>query len=599
MISSTQSVALFRRAMLFIACVFCLFGYSKARGDVTLFDNTTGTASLGSYIVGLYPPAYVGEPDQSYEIGFNFTVPNGPAFTLKSASLVVSLDPNLTGGSSKNMTVQLHSDNLGTPGIALETWTVSNLSTAPAIIQLASASHATLSAGQQYWLTSSMNDSAATGDWYTPAYSDVGLDAASLNGGPFSAGPLPRGAFSITGAFSSGSGSSTSFSGPTTTAGAYHNTGLVDYTGNSTWTVGGDFNADDGSSLTVGDSATLQVQGNFNGGASGLGLEAGTALGVAGSFTNGGVTTFNTNSTVTVGSVLTNNSTLVSDAHIAADSIDNNSSIQSTGVIELSKNFTNEQGATLTLNQGSLNAVELDFYKESAVNAVNNASISAGTVNNAGAVQLGQGSTLNADTVNNTGSLNVGPGTVFAPVTGRATLVNEGAASSARLDGATHADINNNGGTMSGDGTVYGDVSNAGDFAPGDPVTFQINGDYSQSAAGSLTMEIDGTDPSVPDFDQLFVSDQATLDGTLDVTLGSSYTPAVGDSFEILTYGSLSGNFADSNLPPLASGEQWSESYGSNGLTLSVVAAVPEPTNLWPVLLIGAAVLRPLRGRFA
>lgn len=181
-----------------------------ARGDVTIFDNTTGTDSLGSYIVGLYPPAYEGEPDQVYQIGFNFTVPTGGSdYLLSSASLVASLDPVLQGGSSNAMTVQLWNSNGSVPGIAIETWTLNNLQATPANIQFNSVAHPALTAGAQYWLTASMVDSAATADWYTPNYQDNAQEAVRLNGAPFTVANLPRGAFSISAKSASTATSST------------------------------------------------------------------------------------------------------------------------------------------------------------------------------------------------------------------------------------------------------------------------------------------------------------------------------------------------------------------------------------------------------
>jgi hypothetical protein len=41
----------------------------------------------------------------------------------------------------------------------------------------------------------------------------------------------------------------------------------------------------------------------------------------------------------------------------------------------------------------------------------------------------------------------------------------------------------------------------------------------------------------------------ATLDGTLNVTSWGGYTPAAGNSFNFLTFGSSSGAFAMTNLP--------------------------------------------------
>ena len=46
-------------------------------------------------------------------------------------------------------------------------------------------------------------------------------------------------------------------------------------------------------------------------------------------------------------------------------------------------------------------------------------------------------------------------------------------------------------------------------------------------------------------FDQLNVTGEASLDGLLDIKILEGYNPQVGDKFDILTYGSVTGNFAE------------------------------------------------------
>jgi hypothetical protein len=62
---------------------------------------------------------------------------------------------------------------------------------------------------------------------------------------------------------------------------------------------------------------------------------------------------------------------------------------------------------------------------------------------------------------------------------------------------------------------------------------------YTQSAAGTLSVEISGT--SVGDYDQLVVGDAATLDGSVAVSL-IGFTPSAGDVFTILTASSVTDN---------------------------------------------------------
>ena len=58
-------------------------------------------------------------------------------------------------------------------------------------------------------------------------------------------------------------------------------------------------------------------------------------------------------------------------------------------------------------------------------------------------------------------------------------------------------------------------------------------------------VEITGHNPGI-DFDQLAITGQATLDGTLTVHL-NGFVPNSGDQFAILTFASGSGMFATIN----------------------------------------------------
>ena len=58
-------------------------------------------------------------------------------------------------------------------------------------------------------------------------------------------------------------------------------------------------------------------------------------------------------------------------------------------------------------------------------------------------------------------------------------------------------------------------------------------------------------------FDQVHVTGALALDGTLEVRLINSFMPTVGQSFDILDWGSLTGVFAALDLDPLAGTLAW------------------------------------------
>src|SRR5262249_25194496 len=90
---------------------------------------------------------------------------------------------------------------------------------------------------------------------------------------------------------------------------------------------------------------------------------------------------------------------------------------------------------------------------------------------------------------------------------------------------------NLNGGILRGTGTITGNVTNAANVSPGlSPGTITIVGNYVQTAAGTLTIEITGLTAGTQ-YDQLVVNGTVTLGGNL--SLNASFTPPSGSQFII------------------------------------------------------------------
>jgi uncharacterized protein with beta-barrel porin domain len=100
-------------------------------------------------------------------------------------------------------------------------------------------------------------------------------------------------------------------------------------------------------------------------------------------------------------------------------------------------------------------------------------------------------------------------------------------------------------GTLGGNGTVGAVVNdNGGTVAPGRSVgRLTINGSYTQTSTGTLAIEIGGYTPGTG-YDQVSVSGQAVVGGTLKLSLVNGFRPNVGDTFVIVTSSSAGGNFA-------------------------------------------------------
>jgi fibronectin-binding autotransporter adhesin len=139
-----------------------------------------------------------------------------------------------------------------------------------------------------------------------------------------------------------------------------------------------------------------------------------------------------------------------------------------------------------------------------------------------------------------------------------------------------HGKFNWTGGTLHV-GTFQGSLGNSGGtLAPGtSPGLTEVTGDYTQGGAALLEIEIFGADPAW--YDRLHVAGKATLAGTLDVRLMDDFTPSSGDTFDILDWGALSGEFDDVLLPELAGGLTWY--LGDLYITGELFVAIPGDAN--------------------
>ena len=125
-----------------------------------------------------------------------------------------------------------------------------------------------------------------------------------------------------------------------------------------------------------------------------------------------------------------------------------------------------------------------------------------------------------------------------------------------------------NGAAVAVAGSFTGNVVNQGSLSTfNGPAVVSITGNYTQSSAGILNMQVAGTSAG-SGYDQLNVSSSATLGGTLNVNLLGSFAPAGGSSYSVLTFGSSSGSFGTTNLPSTGSGNHFVALTGPAALTL-------------------------------
>jgi hypothetical protein len=277
--------------------------------------------------------------------------------------------------------------------------------------------------------------------------------------------------------------------------------------------------------------------------------------------------------------------------------------------------YTIASSATLTGNLGGIGtAPQIDGNASQLVNNgtillnINGVTTTVGgnlsSFTNNGAVTASNGANLEVDVpFTNSGAFTVDKGSA-------ATLNNAvvQTAGRTRINGAvtlaSGQDLQLQGGDLVGTGSIDGSVTNTGGTVhPGDLLaakttgTLHITGDYSQSTNGATSIDLGGTTQG-DTYSLLKVDNSATLAGTLDVKLVDGFTPTIGEKFDFMTYGTLTGGY-NSNVVSLNNGYAYSLSYSNNGasagtgiLTVTAVAAVPEASSLLSAsLMLGAGGL--------
>lgn len=127
------------------------------------------------------------------------------------------------------------------------------------------------------------------------------------------------------------------------------------------------------------------------------------------------------------------------------------------------------------------------------------------------------------------------------------------------------------GGSIVGSGYINASLINTGGvIKPGDSIgALAISGNYTQSGSGLLDLEISGTAPGTG-FDQLSISGQASLGGTLRARFVNGFQPAADQSYQLLSYSSLISNSLALALPALSGGLVYSKDFTASQFTLGV-----------------------------
>jgi T5SS/PEP-CTERM-associated repeat protein len=213
--------------------------------------------------------------------------------------------------------------------------------------------------------------------------------------------------------------------------------------------------------------------------------------------------------------------------------------------------------------------------------------------NNAGALVSGNGSLIvggglvNQGTMNFAGTANIDGDVTNAP---GGKIISGGGGATVFYD-----DVINNGeirtstngftvffGSVSGVGSFAGTgtVNFEGDLAPGNsPAAISFGGDVVFGRESKLVLEIGGVTAG-SQYDQINVAGTLTLDGTLQISLINGFTPALGDEFNLFSFTSSSGNFANYEGLTVGGHLELNGSFGAGGLLLTARPAIDGDINL-------------------
>lgn len=189
-----------------------------------------------------------------------------------------------------------------------------------------------------------------------------------------------------------------------------------------------------------------------------------------------------------------------------------------------------------------------------------------------GSLTLHSGKTLTTPAgLTSAGKLTVGVGTNLK-VTGGYTQT----AGTTTVDGTLAAPSGTTiqAGNVFGKGTIASTVISSGSVTAGDSPTKTgklSTSTYTQNASGTLNIAIGGVTVG-KQYGQLAVTNGASLNGTLNVTLVNNFVPAIGNTFTILTCATRTSQFATVNGLSINGGEHFEIGYNSTNVTLTVVS---------------------------
>jgi MYXO-CTERM domain-containing protein len=378
----------------------------------------------------------------------------------------------------------------------------------------------------------------------------------------------------------------------------FHNSGTVTLSGGAIfeWQNTGNSNATLESGGSVTGNGILRFDEAGDSGAPNVVLTGTHTIGAGATLDLGSSSSFTGSGTITGGGTLVLDGTNVQVADTdtitfdiatsipaipgAGDDVVTQLATAGTGVLDFS-NVTTWSGGPLEIVDGTVTSSGTWTATAAGVLQKNT---SGAALQNTGTLVIAPGTgTVEVDPIlTTTSALNVNSGTLL--VVGNGLTQTAGTISVAALATlAANADsppvagkqstVDIQGGTLTGAGTVDAIVTNEGNVVPGATHgggTLTVTQTYTQSSTGTLGIRLVGSTPDT--FAVLAVGGDATLSGTLAVSVLNNYVPSVGTSFKVITSGGAdpdTGMFASMTSPPEITIET---TYDANDVTLNVTA---------------------------
>lgn len=222
------------------------------------------------------------------------------------------------------------------------------------------------------------------------------------------------------------------------------------------------------------------------------------------------------------------------------------------GRLNNNNSFTISNGVTMTINNGAEFYHAGSYFELSGIldiegyMRINNTGTM--TITGTGVLNLNGGNSPNLEyegSVANSGTINLNNGTIEQDIFNAGANV-----------GLTNSNIFKGEGAITFARGNHQKFNSSGNFTPGASpgcitATNGVSGIAGMVTSGIFTLEVNGTTPCT-DFDRYTATgtgSTVTISGTLNASVGGSYTPTHGDVITFIDANSISGTFDTENVP--------------------------------------------------